>query len=236
MDDLRNSAIPEENEINKVSGTWVGDNKYVDQPNSKGVTDGVINAMDRTFIGDPNPDFYGGFFNKVAFKDFELIIDMNYTYGNDIFNYVRYIAENPEGDASGRNYMKTTANYAKLATNEQGEEYVTNTGTQIPRITVGDPNGNNRPTNQYIEDGSFIRIQNVQLSYNFPSSIINRVNIDNLRVAFSIKNLATFTNYSGSDPEIGQFIDENTQSVIPGVDYGRYPSSRSYNLSLVVGF
>jgi len=109
-------------------------------------------------------------------------------------------------------------------TNQEGTE---------PRATGIDPNANRRVSDRFVEDGSFIRLQNVALGYTLPKSILEKVNISNVRVYLSGQNLWTLTGYSGYDPEIGSF---NQNPLINGVDNGRFPVASSFTLGANVNF
>jgi len=106
---------------------------------------------------------------------------------------------------------------------------VVNPSNTVPRATFSDPNDNRRISDRYIEDGSFVRLRNVNLSYQLPSKVTRRVRFSSAKIYVSAQNLLTFTNYSGYDPEVGSF---NQNPLINGVDNGRYPAARS----LTVGF
>ena len=111
----------------------------------------------------------------------------------------------------------------------------TNTNTSIPRAINADPNQNVRPSDRWIENGSYMRIKNLMLGYTLPSGTLSTLTngtITRLRVYVSCQNLATFTKYKGWDPEIGS----RRTTLTNGIDYGQYPSARSYQFGLQVGF
>jgi hypothetical protein len=112
---------------------------------------------------------------------------------------------------------------------------LSNPGTNVPRVTITDANGNNRPTTQYIEDGSYIRVKNITLAYNVPNAWLKATPIKGLRLTGGVQNALTFTKYSGYDPEVGTFKDQNGYNMV-GIDYGRYPSTRMYTFSLSADF
>ena len=110
---------------------------------------------------------------------------------------------------------------------------VANSDTDVPRAVGTDPNDNDRISDRYIEDGSFIRIKNITLGYTLPKNLIERIRLSNARVYASVENLATFTNYTGFDPEVGA----STQSAnVFGLDNGRYPSPQVFTFGLSVSF
>jgi hypothetical protein len=111
--------------------------------------------------------------------------------------------------------------------------YVINEGTDIPRLTNYSANANNRISDRFIEDGSYLRIRNLVLGYSVPSKITAKLKMESLRMYVNIQNLYTFTSYKGYDPEVGSI---NQQMLLTGIDNGRYPSQRIYTFGLNVGF
>ncbi len=109
---------------------------------------------------------------------------------------------------------------------------VTNPGTMVPRITSSDPNNNQRVSSRFVEDGTYLRIQNITLGYTLPSDVGSQIGIRNLRLYASVENLHTFTSYSGYDPEIGS---QTSDPLLMGIDNGRYPSQRTFTLGINVG-
>ena len=179
-----------------------GDMRFVDIDGN-----GEINEADRTIIGDPNPDIYGNIFTTVAYKRFKLDVRMNYSLGNDVFNYVRQQLE------SGSRFMnQTTAMERRWQV--EGQQ------TDIPRITFQDPMGNSRFSDRWIEDGSYLKLKSVTLSYDLP---LKSEFIQGFQVWLQGNNLLTFSKYLGSDPEFG-----TAGTVIgQGIDLGQLPQSRS---------
>ena len=169
--------------------------------------DGMITEADRTVIGDPNPNIYGNIFTSLAWKRFKLDVRFNYSLGNDVFNYMRSQME------SGSRFMNqsTTLNRRWMA---EGQK------TDVPRITFQDPMGNARFSDRWIEDGSYLRLKTVTLSYDLP---LKSQYIQGLQFWIQGNNLLTFTKYLGTDPEFTM-----TSSVIgQGIDLGRLGQSRS---------
>lgn len=111
--------------------------------------------------------------------------------------------------------------------------YVTNPNTSTPRATINDPNDNDRVSDRYIEDGSYVRLKNITLGYTFPKRLISKWGIENLRLYANLQNLVTITGYSGYDPEIG--VSTSSANVM-GLDNGRYPSPTVYSFGLNVTF
>ena len=241
VDEINKSAVPVDNSGNRRptqqnGGIWVGDIKYRDIN-----ADGKIDVNDKTYIGNPWPKLFGGFTNSFSYKGFDLSVLITGTYGNDIYNFVAWENSNPNNINLGRNMMLHAKDYAKLATDPGGKVYLLNPETDVPRIITGaDVNGTYaRITDKYVEDGSYLRIKNVSLSYNIPQSLIAKQKIvRSLRATIGAQNLATLTDYSGFDPEVGAYVgrDASNSNQAIGLDYGRYPLSPFYTFSLNVNF
>ena len=169
--------------------------------------DHQITEADRTFIGDPNPDIYGNIFTTIAYKHLKLDLRFNYSLGNDVYNYQRSQLE-----GGSRFINQTTA----LIRRWQMEGQV----TDIPQITFQDPMGNSRFSNRWIEDGSYLRLKSVTLSYDLP---LRNEYLQGLQFWVQANNVFTLTKYLGSDPEFTM-----TSSVIgQGIDVGQLSQSRS---------
>ncbi|HLR33092.1 MAG TPA: SusC/RagA family TonB-linked outer membrane protein, partial [Fodinibius sp.] len=183
--------------------------------------DGVINPSDRTYIGSYIPDFSYSLNLNANYKGFDLSLFLQGVQGNDIFNANRIIREG-------------MARLFGAGTEVLDAWTPENTDTDMPRAVSGDPNQNVRPSTRWIEDGSYLRLKNIQLGYNVPVSSLNALTngtINNLRIYVSSQNLLTITGYEGWDPEIGS---KNT-TLTNGIDYGQYPAARSFLLGLQVG-
>jgi len=232
-DDILNSPVqvndpsnPGVNLYNRNSGVYVGDIKFKDLNG-----DGVIDNGDQTIIGDPNPDFTFGFSNSFTlFKDWEIGLTLVGVVGFDIFNFARFRTEGMT--SAWDNQVSAVANRAQVGVNANGE-YLMNPGTTIPRPSTNDFNRNNRMSDRFIEDGTYVRIQNLSIAYNLPTSIAKKFYLNSLKVYVNLQNLYTFTGYSGYDPEIGAF---NQSSLLQNVDRGRYPTPRSFVIGLNFGF
>lgn len=233
--DIASHAVETSNGVMTISpqGTWVGDVKFKDLNG-----DGVINASDRTIIGNPWPKFTFGFNNSFSYKRFDLNIFIIGSVGNDIVNYMKYANTIPL-DNSGvyANYYKAAANFARPSTLDTAQAQtavLTNPGYQIPRISPGDPNGNNRISQWNVESGTYLRVKNLALSYTFPGKAFGNAPIRGLKVGVNVQNLLTLTKYSGYDPEIGMVNYQGVNMV--GVDTGRYPNVRMYTFNVVADF
>lgn len=189
------------------TGTYVdfeaGDVKFVDL-----YDDDIINDKDKTVIGDPNPDFYGDFYFTVNYKNLSLFAGFNFSYGNDIYNCLRSQLE------SGSNlYNQSTA----MVNRWMNEGQV----TSMPKATYGDPHGNSRFSDRWIEDGSYLRFKTLEVSYKVPFKIAA---FQGLTVWLSAQNLFTFTKYLGVDPE----VSAGNSLMYQGIDVGLLPQSRGY--------
>lgn len=171
----------------------------------------VVNSNDRKVIGKPHPDFFYGVDNTLSYKNFELNVFLQGVYGNDILSLTRREIERMDHYF---NYSAVTLDRWKY----EGQE------TNVPRPTTADPNENNRISTRWMEDGSYLRVKYVTLSYNFPDRIISNIGLSRCRIYFTLNNLYTFTNYSLYDPEIAT----NGR----GTDMGGYPQARSYTFGL----
>jgi TonB-dependent starch-binding outer membrane protein SusC len=237
--ELEASALPADNNGVELpiaeNSIWVGDVKYKDINN-----DGIISGEDQTFIGNPFPKFFGGFNNSFSYKGITLNVFMSYSYGNDVYNYVRNENTNPNNINLGRNMFIGAFDYAKVATDTDGLPYLENPGTVIARMSGGNKNNNfDRHTDKFVEDGSYLRVKNISLSYSLPRSIVGKQKvIQAVRLGASAQNVWTITGYSGYDPEVGSYVGPNASvaNAAIGVDYGRYPSTPVYSFSVGIDF
>lgn len=190
------------------ASTAPGDIRFKDLNN-----DGVINENDRTVIGDPNPDWLFSMVNTFSWKGFDLSVYLQGVAGNDIFN-ANSISN--EGMSSAHN-QTASVKYRWVGYG---------TSTVMPRAVYGDPNHNARISDRFVEDGSYLRLKNITLSYTFPAKWTQKISVDNARIYLSCENVATLTRYSGFDPEVG----------INGIDGNRYPISRTFSLGVNFNF
>ncbi|WP_330443475.1 SusC/RagA family TonB-linked outer membrane protein [Flavobacterium sp. C4GT6] len=217
MDQLNNAPIQFDQSVGEgVGQTWLGDVQYKDVNG-----DGVIDANDKTFIGNPHPDFTFGFTNTFKYKNFDLSVFVQGSYGNDVMNLTYR-----NGTQNGQLYQNALTDAANYWTPE-------NTDTNIPRIVPGNANTNVQISSRYVEDGSYARIQNLTLGYSLPQDIVSKVKMSRVRIYGSVQNLHTFTKYKGYDPEIGSF---NQNQLLTGIDNGRYPSPRTFSVGVNVEF
>ena len=225
-------AIPKDQTIGK-SGIWVGDYIYEDRDNN-----GVIDEKDRTFLGNPAPKFTFGFNNYLSYKGFDLNIFLNGSVGNKAINLIRRTFTDPMRNS---NLLKEATGIAQIAMHdpEVGDEVLSNVyvanadAAKVQRITTSSANDNNRISDRFVEDASYLRIKNISLGYTFPQKWLRRLQIDHLRLYVNIQNLCTITGYKGYDPEIGAL---NYNVLLRGVDDARYPSQRIYTFGLNFNF
>lgn len=228
---VKQVALPEGETIGK-NEAWLGDFIFADING-----DGVITNDDQTFIGNPEPKFTWGFGNTFSYKGFDLTVFFTGSYGNDVINYNRRWTEIT---GSTSNLSKDVLGYARVemidpnGPDDFRNYHVVNAGTTMPRLyTDSYKNLNNRMSDNYVEDGSYIRLQNVSLAYIFPKSWTKKIHLENLKIYCNIQNLFTWSEYKGYDPEVGSLYGN---TLLNGVDYGRYPTPRIYTVGLNVAF
>ena len=187
-----------------------GDVRFVDVNG-----DGQIDPDDRTMIGNPYPDWTFGFDASADYRGFDISMLWIGSYGNEIFN------------GSQRQDLRFT-NRTTAILDRWTEEGSTN---EMPRYTWLDVNNNYRISDLYIEDGSFIRLKNIQIGYTLPVSILKKVRASVFRVYVSGENMLTFTKYTGADPEVGA-----TSAFDVGIDRGIYPQARTIRIGTTITF
>lgn len=189
-------------------GAEPGDIRFRDLNN-----DGVITDADRTVIGNPNPSWLYSMTNRFTWKGFELSIYFQGVGGNKIYNWTRSTMESM---SAAYNQLEST----------NGRWCGEGTSYTMPRAVWADPNGNNRISDRWVENGSYLRLKNISLAYNFPDKWMRAIGFENARILFSCENVATITAYKGLDPEVG----------IDGIDYSSFPQSRVFNVGLSFNF
>lgn len=187
-----------------------GDVKFVDLDGNK-----VIDEKDKEVIGNTNPDFYGAFNAGFKYKRLSLNVMFNYSYGNDVYNFLRSQVE-----SGSTFYNQTTAMNNRWLT--EGQK------TSIPRSTYGDPMENNRFSDRWVEDGSYLRLRNVELAYDIPTGKLGF--LQGITVWASANNLLTLTKYLGADPEFAA----GNNIYYRGIDIGLVPQSKSFNAGFKV--
>jgi len=200
--------------------------KYKDISGPNGVPDGKIDSNDRKVIGDANPIHFGGITNTFRYKNWDMSVFVNWSYGNDIYNankmyYTRGFEKNKNVLALLKNRWSTLdaggqriTDPAALAEMNKNAKYPVYNGNRTIRFHSG-----------IVEDGSFLRINNITLGYNVPKSLLKRIKLDKVRIYGTANNIYTWTSYSGFDPEVST---RNATGLTPGVDWGAYPRSRTF--------
>lgn len=247
LDDIQNSAkpakYPSDGVFSRGNTVWVGDIKYKDVDEN-----GIIDERDRTDLGSPLPKFTFGWTNTFRYKNLDLSIFLNGSYGNKVMNYNSLTLTHMNSTWTNQ-LQSVVSKRARLEPIDPTIVYadgskwfdhidnvrVKNPGAKIPHTSINDPNDNDRISDRYVEDGSFLRIKNITLGYTFPKALLNKAKIENLRVYVNIQNLYTFTKYTGYDPEVGASTQDST-GLTYGLDNGRYPSPAMYSFGLNITF
>jgi TonB-linked SusC/RagA family outer membrane protein len=197
--------VPGNDPYNRTSA---GDIKFRDLNN-----DGVINDLDRAFTGNPNPTFIFALNNSFTFKGFDMSLFLQGVAGNKIFNANRLYTE--------------AMSVAQNQTTETLDRWTgEGTSNSMPRAIFNDPNKNTRPSDRYVENGSYLRIKNLTLGYTLPASLTEKAHLSSVRVYASGLNMYTFTEYTGFDPEVGT----------SGIDNNVYPVTATYSFGVNIGF
>jgi TonB-linked SusC/RagA family outer membrane protein len=193
-----------------------GYRKYVDVDKN-----GTIDEKDKVVIGNPNPIFFGSLSNTLNYKNFDLSIFFQWSYGNDIYNANRVLWTSDLTKV--RNFVPEIINRWR-GDNAAEENDLATFRSILDKSAV--------LTDNYIEDGSFIRLKTVSLGYTFPKKWMKKLNIESLRIYTSAQNLITWTNYTGYDPE----VSTRGNGLTSGVDFGAYPRSKTFIGGLSVAF
>jgi len=198
--------------INSLANTRVGDRKYVDTNG-----DGVITALDKGNLGSSQPKFVGSFSNTISYNDFDLNFSFQGSYGAKIFNALN---QQLEISTLGTNAAATLVD----------RWTPTNPSNEIPRASSS-PVG--IVSERYVEDASFLRLKLITLGYTLPKSVSSKLGAKSVKFYVSAENLITWTKYTGYDPEVSSYEQNN---LYPGIDFGSYPNSRTFISGLNVTF
>ena len=202
-----------------------GDVKYKDISGPEGKPDGTIDAFDRVNAGSAIPDFTYGLTINLAYKSFDFSAFFQGVQGNKV-----YMQINKDIEGFYRAFPVTERFYENHWTPE-------NPNNEVPRAAWGGATNNNRPSTRFIEDGSYVRLKNIQIGYTIPNSASKKVRAEQIRIYASAQNLLTYTKFSGLDPEMQtseNSAGEGDRAV--GIDWGTYPSSRTYLIGLNLTF
>lgn len=204
------------NLVNEIGFRYeAGDIRFRDISGPSGNPDGIINEFDKTIIGNPNPDYFGGVNNSFQYKRWSLDIFLQFVSGNEVFNYLRSQTEKMTDLDNQSVSVLRRWQY-------EGQD------TDIPRAYWGDLPGNTSFSTRWIEDGSYLRIKNLTLAYTVPNRFLV---FQNARIYLSVNNLYTFTKYLGYDPE----FNYSSEPYLIGIDYGTYPIGQSYMAGIKFG-
>ena len=213
-----------QDEVNKhatqTAGTAPGDLKFKDLNG-----DGVIDNNDRTFLGSFIPKFTYSLNVGANYKNFGLSVFFQGVQGNKIYNALRTTTEG-------------MVRFFNAGTKVLDAWTPTNTNTDVPRAISSDPNQNARPSNRFLEDGSYLRLKNVMLSYTIPDKSLQSITkgiVSNFRIYVSAQNILTFTKYTGYDPEVGNRTP-GSSSLTNGIDYAVYPQPKAYQVGITANF
>jgi len=191
-----------------------GDIKYKDLNG-----DGVVDASDKTVIGSGLPKHLGGFTNNFSYKNFDLNVLFQWSYGNDLLNANRLIFE---GNITNVHHFNQYASWADRWTPENPSNTIHRTGGGGPQVI----------SSRVIEDGSYLRLKTVMLGYTIPQSVTKRIGLSSLGLNVAAQNLLTWTNYSGMDPE----VSVHNSVLTPGFDFSAYPHARTLVFGLKARF
>ncbi|OOQ59413.1 SusC/RagA family TonB-linked outer membrane protein [Mucilaginibacter pedocola] len=199
-----------------ATGTWLGDIRYKDLNN-----DGKIDEKDQTYLGNPNPKFTYGITNTFSYKSVDLSVFLSGSYGAKILNALNYTTAGLSGLYV--NQLQSSANFWSPS----------NPTSNIPAPRGGLDNPNLFTSDRFLESGSYLRIQNVNLAWNLPQQWTRKIKMNRLKVFANGQNLYTFTKYKGLDPEIGAM---NQNVFLTNIDLGRYPSPRTVTFGINAEF
>ncbi len=205
----------------QANGTAPGDLRYRDISGPDGVPDGEITADDRTFLGNPWPKLAYGLNINVGYKGFDLTLFFQGVQGVDIFNATKAYYRSFFSDYNSSDLVF--------------ERWTAENPTGNPRLNVNDPNGNfSNASSYFVEDGSYLKLRNVQLGYTLPETLLSSIRLTNVRLFVNAQNILTLTGYDGLDPEVSNGDDNNTRQGVD--DLSRYPQTRLISAGLQIGF
>ncbi|MCX6236079.1 MAG: TonB-dependent receptor [Bacteroidia bacterium] len=240
---VRKDGVPFTGLYGGTIGIRPGTLKLKDISGPNGVPDGVIDGLDRTVIGNATPKNTGGFGLEIRYKQFDLTATFNWVYGNDIYNANKI--------AASQNYRTTYGNMLNTMNYASRFKYINDAGTvvtDLEQLRAINHNANIWSPFSFgsavtvihswaIEDGSFLRLNNLTLGYTLPKRLSQKIGMSNLRFYATGTNLWIWTNYTGYDPEVSSTVRNSSYNALtPGVDFSAYPKSRSITVGVNVTF
>lgn len=209
-----------------MPGAVVGSWRYKDLNGDKQITD-----ADRTFLGNPHPDFQMGLNLRLDYKGLDFTAFLFWNQGNELFNYTKY-------------YTDMRVFVGGVSTRVLSDSWTpTNTNAKLPVLAPGGANGytsftTSTSNSYYVEDGSYLRAKTVQLGYTLPKNLVGKIKLSNIRLYFQAQNLFTITDYSGSDPDISLISRDpfGARDYYIGVDLGGFPNPKQYMLGISASF
>ena len=252
VNDVLATGSVHENLDPESAGQYVGTFRFLDLNG-----DNLISHEDKTIIGSPNPDFFGGINGSFSYKDFKFDMFWQYSYGNDVFNVLKFwldVGSSNETNNGGGN--NTGISNKRL--NNIGEYMTLTPENTFPYDDTYNPNNlnyakllpvsrgyhrldenfltGNKTSSFFVEDASYLRLKNIRVSYNFDKNLTRKLYLKRLEMFVGAENLLTFTNYSGLDPEIGTKEGSANANISMGIDYGTYPQARTFFMGLSLSF
>lgn len=223
-DEVKASAQYEygKNDLDQL--TRPGDIRFVDLN-----SDGRITSEDRTFIGSPHPDFVFGIPISCSYGNIELSLFFQGQAGNKIFNVMDYYLNNP---AEGNLYADLRDRHWSGQLTADRSFFPLNLTATVPDLRPTNAARNFRASDFYMKDGSYIRLQDLRLTYNIDEKVVSKMHLSNLSITLGANNLLTFTRYNGFDPEVGKVVGTEGNNLNMGVDHGNYPQARTFTLGL----
>lgn len=197
-------------------GAEPGYRKYVDING-----DSTVNELDRVVLGDPTPDFFGGFNNNFQFKSFDLNVFLQWSVGNEIYNANRILWTH-NLQKNGNFLPEVMDRWRTDNTDEENSQATYRSANDVSEVL----------TDRYVEDGSYLRLKTISLGYSLPRKLLDKIGAQRVRVYITGQNLVTWTNYTGYDPE----VSTRGNGLTSGVDFGAYPRSRTFIGGLSVTF